>query len=86
MTMFTFFFTIIDYINMIGGFILKKKFDKEYRTEFPLEVCFLSESGIPYEFVKTEHGITVWKYKKTEKLGKALAEFWKRQEKKEREK
>lgn len=55
-----------------------KKFDNEYQTDLPLEVAYLKECGIPYSFVKIVDGITVWKYKKTETLGLALAKFWKR--------
>lgn len=53
-----------------------KKFDKEYRTDSSQEVCFLSECGIRYTFVKTENGVTVWKYKKAKELGVALSKFW----------
>lgn len=53
-----------------------KKFDKEYRTDSSQEVCFLSECGIRYTFVKAENGVTVWKYKKTKELGVALSKFW----------
>lgn len=54
----------------------KIKFDKEYRCTYPLEMCWLTDNGIRYEFVKVENGITVWKYKKTKKLALSLAEFW----------
>lgn len=53
-----------------------RKLDNEYRTESSHEVCYLSEYGIKYIFVKKEDGVTVWKYKKTKELGLALAKFW----------
>ena len=54
----------------------KHKFDKEYKCTYPLEMCWLTDNGIRYEFVKIENGITVWKYTKTKSLALALAEFW----------
>ena len=53
-----------------------RKLDNEYRTASSHEVCYLSEYGIKYTFVKKEDGVTVWKYKKTKELGLALAKFW----------
>lgn len=53
-----------------------RKIDNEYRTESSHEVCYLSEYGIKYTFVKKEDGVTVWKYKKTKELGLALSKFW----------
>ncbi len=63
---------------MDEGFKPKHKFDKEYRCTYPLEMCWLTDNGIRYEFVKTEDNgrLTVWKYKKTRKLALALADFW----------
>lgn len=55
-----------------------KKFDNEYQTDLPLEVAYLKECGIRYSFVKVVNNVTVWKYEKTEALGLALAQFWKR--------
>ena len=54
------------------GVMKIKKFDKEYRTDSSHEVCFLSECGIRYTFVKKENGVTVWKYKKTKELGRCF--------------
>lgn len=53
-----------------------RRLDNEYRTESSHEVCYLSECGIKYTFVKKEDGVTVWKYKKTKELGRALTKFW----------
>lgn len=54
----------------------RHKFDKEYKCTYPLEMCWLTDNGIRYEFVKVENGVTVWKYKKTKKLALVLSEFW----------
>ena len=54
----------------------RRKFDKEYKCTYPLEMCWLTNNGIRYEFVKVEDNLTVWKYKKTKELALALAEFW----------
>jgi len=59
----------------------KKVFDKEYKTQYQLENLFLKESGIRYEFVYSEDGITTWKYKKNSELFEKLLEFWKMLEK-----
>lgn len=61
------------------GVIIEKKFDKEYSTQWSLEHIFLKECGIPYTFVKTENGITTWKYKKNYRLFDALKNFYKNQ-------
>ena len=58
------------------GVMIIRKIDNEYRTESSHEVCYLSEYGIKYTFVKKEDGVTVWKYKKTKELGLALSKFW----------
>lgn len=55
----------------------KKKYDHEYQTCYPLEHLWLKESGIRYEFVKNEDGITIWKYKKNAALFDALSKFYK---------
>jgi len=34
------------------------------------------DCGIKYNFVKEINGVTYWKFKKSKKLGLALAEFW----------
>lgn len=57
--------------------IATKKFDKEYSTQWYTEVAYLSDHGVPYEFVKlNEQGITVYKYKKTEKLFRTLCDLY----------
>lgn len=53
-----------------------KKFDKEYKTQFPEEVKYLKSCGINYVFVKKENGIDTYKYTKTSKLFSALAIFY----------
>lgn len=55
----------------------KRKFDKEYRTEYLDEVKFLNTRGIRYTYVKDEDGISVYKYEKTIDLFEALVEFYK---------
>lgn len=56
---------------------MNKKFDKEYSTQWSLEYLYLKENGIPYTFVKTENGLTTWKYKKNYKLFDTLKNFYK---------
>ena len=53
-----------------------KKFDKEYSTQYPLEVEYLKKHGIKYTFVKIVNGITVYKYSKTSELFETLALFY----------
>lgn len=54
-----------------------KKYDKEYATSFYDEVLYLRKHGIRYEWVYTnDFGISVWKYKKTYSLWKALAKMY----------
>lgn len=53
-----------------------RKFDKEYSTQFIEEVKFLKSCGIKYEFVKVVDNITIYKYKKTSMLFKALELFY----------
>lgn len=53
-----------------------KKFDKEYKTQFPEEVKYLKFCGINYVFVKKENGIDTYKYTKTSELFNALAIFY----------
>lgn len=54
-----------------------KKYDKEYSTSFYDEVLYLRKHGIRYEWVYTnDFGISVWKYKKTYSLWKALAKMY----------
>lgn len=51
--------------------------DKEYATSFKEEMLFLKDHGIRYTWVTTnEHGISVWKYKKTVELFKCLTMFY----------
>lgn len=57
--------------------IENKYIDREYLTQYNIEVAFLKEKGIRYSFVKVLNGVTTYKYKKTEELFKALAEFYK---------
>lgn len=54
----------------------KKKYDKEYSTQYTPEVQFLKNNGIRYDFVKTINGVTTYKYKKTSELFKILAIFY----------
>ena len=54
-----------------------KIWDKEYATSFAEEVRFLHSRQIRYTWVtQNEHGISVWKYKKTVELFHALTEFY----------
>lgn len=55
---------------------MKKKFDYEYSTQYPLEMKWLLENGIQYCFVKEVNGVTTYKYKKTKELFQKLTEFY----------
>lgn len=52
------------------------KFDKEYGTQWNLEVEFLSTKGIKPVFIKKVDQIRIYKYTKTEELFNALTEFY----------
>lgn len=53
------------------------KLDQEYACNWAEEMKYLSSQGIKYTFVKTtDDGITIWKYKKSPKLFKALSDFY----------
>lgn len=52
------------------------KIDKEYSCTWMAEQMYLSDHGIKYTFVKTENGVTTYKYKKTEKLFEVLRQFY----------
>jgi len=52
------------------------KFDKEYGTQWSLEVEYLSTKGIKPTFVKRDSQIRIYKFTKTEELFKALTEFY----------
>lgn len=54
----------------------KKLFDMEYSTQNRKEVLFLRSCGIQYTFVKTIHGISLYKYTKTRELFDALSIFY----------
>ena len=56
--------------------IYETKFDKEYQTQFFSEVCFLTDRGIRYSFVKKVNGLITYKYKKNKELFEALSEFY----------
>ena len=53
------------------------KIDPEYNCVWAEENSYLSDHGIKYTFVKTVNGVTVWKYRKNERLFKTLADFYK---------
>ena len=52
------------------------KIDPEYCCVWSEEFDHLTKHGIKYTFVKTIGGVTVWKFKKTEKLFRELASFY----------
>lgn len=54
----------------------RKKFDKEYSTQWKQEVEYLSSIGIRYTFVKNIENISTYKYTKTSRLFKALESFY----------
>lgn len=55
----------------------KKKWDKEYSTQYTPEMKYLQSKGINYSFVKEVNGVTTYKYTKTSKLFEALMDFYK---------
>lgn len=57
---------------------MKAKIDPEYNCVWGDEYKYLTEHGIKYTFVKTVNGVTVWKYKKSQKLFLHLANFYSR--------
>lgn len=54
----------------------KKKWDKEYSTQYVPEMKYLQSLGIDYSFVKEINGVTTYKYAKTSKLFEALVGFY----------
>lgn len=52
------------------------KFDKEYATQWYIEVEYLSTKGIKPVFIKKNEYIRTYKYIKNEELFKALSEFY----------
>ena len=52
------------------------KIDHEYNCVWWDEFSYLTKHGIKYEFAKTVDGISVWKFRKTEKLFRTLADFY----------
>lgn len=54
------------------------KIDKEYASTWWDETKYLIDHGVRYVFVKEENGITIWKFKKTQKLFQTLADFYAR--------
>ena len=52
------------------------KFDKEYATQWSLEVEFLSTKDIQPVFIKRDNPIRIYKFTKTNELFKALTEFY----------
>lgn len=55
----------------------RKKWDKEYSTQYTPEMKYLQSKGISYSFVKEINGVTTYKYTKTFELFKALMDFYK---------
>lgn len=56
--------------------IENKQFDREYSTSFRGEVEYLKLQGIRFEFVKLINDISIYKYKKTPELFRALESFY----------
>lgn len=54
----------------------RKKYDKEYSTQYIPEMKYLLEKGIKYTFVKQINGITTYKYTKTPELFMELLVFY----------
>lgn len=58
------------------NYIVIKKFDKEYSTQYVPEMKYLESVGIKYSFVKEICGVTTYKYTKTSELFAALMSFY----------
>lgn len=58
-------------------YIIMKKFDKEYSTQYVAEKEFLKSHGIYPTFVKMICGVTTFKYEKNSKLFQVLSLFYK---------
>lgn len=56
----------------------RKKWDKEYSTQYTPEMKYLQSRGINYSFVKEINGVTTYKYTKTSELFRALMDFYKK--------
>lgn len=56
----------------------KKKWDKEYSTQYTPEMKYLQLKGINYSFVKEINGVTTYKYTKTSELFEALMDFYRK--------
>ena len=56
----------------------KKIWDKEYSTQYVPEMKYLQSQGVNYSFVKNINGVTTYKYTKSAKLFKILADFYTR--------
>ena len=54
----------------------KKKYDKEYSTQYTPEKIYLEQIGIKPSFVKVINNVTTYKYTKTSRLFQALAIFY----------
>lgn len=52
------------------------KIDHEYNCVWIDEFNYLTKHGIRYTFVKIIDGVTVWKFRKTQKLFSVLANFY----------
>jgi len=52
------------------------KFDKEYATQWSVEVEYLSTKGIKPVFIKRDIHIRTYKFTKTEELFITLTEFY----------
>lgn len=60
----------------------RKKFDKEYQSQWCFEVAYLESVGIKPIFIKDIDGIETYKYIKNSKLFEALRDFYLIQENK----
>lgn len=54
----------------------KKKYDKEYSTQYTPEKIYLEQIGIKPSFVKVINDVTTYKYTKTSRLFQSLAIFY----------
>ena len=54
----------------------KKKYDKEYSTQYTPEKIYLEQIGVKPSFVKVINDVTTYKYTKTSRLFQALAIFY----------
>lgn len=55
---------------------VKRKYDREYATQYYREMEYLKTKGFYPSFVRTDRGVNTWKYKRSPELFRAVADFY----------